>query len=384
MNQDNQWTQIYNHAAEVIKTAILQGQYDAAKGVNRSLLATYFGVGKYVSVNTRKGVWGTGALKVISDRLQRLLPGLRGYSESQLKFMRLFYEGWSLLDANPLVATNEFQEMSKSLVITNNTEAIDIDRGMQIPNMTCFPIEDFFRVPFTHHCRILEKAKEQDERYYYIHRCAEEHLSVDQIKKILANDEYHHRDSIPNNFAKTLSKEELARKAVLAFKDEYLLNYINIEEIGERDAADVDERVVEQSIVHNIKKFIMTFGHDFTYVGNQLLMEIYGVEQFPDLVFFNRELNCLVVVELKTGDFKTSYLGQLMGYLSIADAKLKKDHENPPIGIVLCKSANKRFVEFVIKDYNKPMGVATYKTSEEMPEKFRKVLPAPEELEKLL
>lgn len=384
MNQDNQWTQIYNHAAEVIKTAILQGQYDAAKGVNRSLLATYFGVGKYVSVNTRKGVWGTGALKVISDRLQRLLPGLRGYSESQLKFMRLFYEGWSLLDANPLVATNEFQEMSKSLVTTNNTEAIDIYRGMQIPNMTCFPIEDFFRVPFTHHCRILEKAKEQDERYYYIHRCAEEHLSVDQIKKILANDEYHHRDSIPNNFAKTLSKEELARKAVLAFKDEYLLNYINIEEIGERDAADVDERVVEQSIVHNIKKFIMTFGHDFTYVGNQLLMEIYGVEQFPDLVFFNRELNCLVVVELKTGDFKTSYLGQLMGYLSIADAKLKKDHENPPIGIVLCKSANKRFVEFVIKDYDKPMGVATYKTSEEMPEKFRKVLPAPEELEKLL
>jgi len=397
MEQNNQLTQIYNHAAEVIKTAILQGQYEAAKGVNRSQLATYFGVGKYVSANTRNGVWGIGALKAISKRLQRLLPGLRGYSESQLKFMRLFYEGWAMLDANSLVATNEIHDIpnlpvtidelpdtSKSLVATNEIDAIDIYRGMQIPDMATFPVEDFFRVPFTHHCRILERAKELDERYYYIHRCAEEHMSVDQIKKVLANDDYHHKDSIPNNFAKTLSKSKLARKAVLAFKDEYLLNFINIEEIGERDAADVDERVVEQSIVHNIKKFIMTFGRDFAYVGNQLLMEVYGVEQFPDLVFFNRELNCLVIVELKTGDFKTSYLGQLMGYLSIADAKLKKAHENPSIGIVLCKTANKRFVEFVIKDYDKPMGVATYKTSEEMPERLRNVLPAPEELEKLL
>lgn len=384
MNQNNHLTQIYNHAAEVIKTAILQGQYEAAKGVNRSQLATYFCIGRYVSANTRQGTWGTGALKAISERLQRLLPGLRGYSESQLKFMRLFYEGWSMLDANPLVMTNDLPEKSKSLVATNEIESIDIYHGLQLPNIKEFPVEDFFRVPFTHHCRILEKAKELDERYYYIHRCAEEHMSVDQIKKVLANDDYHHKDAIPNNFAATLSKSELARKAVLAFKDEYLLNYINIEEIGERDAADVDERVVEQSIVHNIKKFIMTFGHDFAYVGNQLLMEIYGVEQYPDLVFFNRELNCLVVVELKTGDFKTSYLGQLMGYLSIADAKLKKDHENPSIGIVLCKSANKRFVEFVIKDYNKPMGVATYKTADEMPEKLRKALPDPEELGKLL
>lgn len=384
MNQNNQLTQIYNHAAEVIKTAILQGQYEAAKSVNRSQLATYFGIGKYVSVNTRKGVWGTGALKAISERLRRLLPGLRGYSESQLKFMRLFYEGWSILDANPLVATNEISEETKSLVVTNEIESIDIYSGMQLPNVTDFPVEDFFRVPFTHHCRILEKSKDLGERYYYIQRCAEEHMTVDQIKKVMADDDYHHKDTLPNNFSTTLSKSELARKAVMAFKDEYLLDYINIEEIGERDAADVDERVVEQSIVHNIKKFIMTFGHDFAYVGNQLLLEIYGVEQYPDLVFFNRELNCLVIVELKTGDFKTSYLGQLMGYLSIADAKLKKAHENPSIGIVLCKSANKRFVEFVIKDYNKPLGVATYKTSEEMPEKLRKALPDPEELEKLL
>ena len=168
------------------------------------------------------------------------------------------------------------------------------------------------------------------------------------------------------------------------FKDEYLLNFINVEEIGERDSLDVDERVVEQQIVENIKKFIMTFGNDFAFIGNQYHLEVYGVEQFPDLLFFNRELNALVVVELKTGAFKTSYLGQLMGYLSILDAKVKKPHENPSIGIVLCKSADRDFVEFVIRDYSKPMGVATYTTSQEMPEPFRKALPDIEELKKLL
>lgn len=108
------------------------------------------------------------------------------------------------------------------------------------------------------------------------------------------------------------------------------------------------------------------------------------MEHFPDLLFFNRELNALVVFELKKGDFKSSYLGQLMSYLSILDAKVKKPHENPSIGIVLCKSAKRDYVEFVIRDYNKPMGVATYKTTAEMPEELRKALPDIEELKKLL
>ena len=168
------------------------------------------------------------------------------------------------------------------------------------------------------------------------------------------------------------------------FKDSYTLEFINTEEIGVREAIDVDERVIEQRIVENIKKFIMTFGNDFAFVGNQYHLEVHGVEHFPDLLFFNRELNALVVVELKTGEFKSSYLGQLMGYLSILDAKVKKPHENPSIGIVLCKSANKDYVQFVIKDYSKPMGVATYTTAADMPDNLRNALPDIEQLRNLL
>ena len=280
------------------------------------------------------------------------------------------------------------KEKDKSLIAIHdldNTEDFQLPiRELQFTNSAGFPIDDFFKVPFTHHSRILAKVKSFDERSYYIHRCAEEHMSVETLKKAMANDDYHHQSDIPNNFTATISKGDLARKAVMAFKDEYLLNFINIEEIGERDVADIDERVVEQQIIHNIKKFIMTFGYDFAFVGNQYRMEIYGVEHFPDLVFFNRELNALVVIELKTGEFKTSYLGQLNAYLAIADDKIRKPHENPTIGIVLCRSANKNYAEYMVRQYDKPMGVATYKTSAEMPEKLRRALPSIDELKKLL
>ena len=261
---------------------------------------------------------------------------------------------------------------------------IDIYNAIQIPNIAAFPIEDFFKVPFTHHSRIVAGAKTLEARYYYIHRTAEEHLSVDSLKNLIKQDAYGHRKQMPSNFSKAIANAETMRKAVMMFKDSYMLDFINVEEIGLRDGIDVDERVVEKEIVNKVKNFIMTLGRDFTFMGNQQLLEVYGVEHFPDLLFFNRELNAMVVIELKTGEFKTSYLGQLMGYLTILDEKVRKPHENPSIGIVLCKNANREYVEFMIRDYTKPMGVATYKTADEMPEHLRKALPSQEELAKLM
>lgn len=261
---------------------------------------------------------------------------------------------------------------------------IDIYHALVIPNSIDFPVEDFFRVPFTHHIRIIEGVKELAARYYYIHRTAEEHLGARKLVQLIDNNAYGHSDKIPNNFIETIDNPSEARKAVMMFKDEYLLNFINVEQIHERQKIDVDERVIEQEIVNNIKEFIMTFGHDFTFVGNQYHLEMYGVEHFPDLLFFNRELNALVVVELKMGEFKTSYLGQLFGYLQILDDKVRKPHENPAIGIVLCQEANHTYAEYAIKDYTKPMGVATYKTLDEMPEHIRKALPDMQKMMALL
>lgn len=388
----------YKSAADTIKLAILQGQYEAAKGVNRIQLAVYFGIGKYISLNTRKGKWGTGALDAISQILHKELPGLKGYSANSLKNMRKFYENWQMLDSNSSVMTDDVSNSTTAIVelrkenkatkdnstITIIELPIDIHHSMCISEIKDFPVDDFFKVPFTHHIRIIEGTDNVSARYYYIHRTAEENISSRLLEKLIKDDAYGQRNAMPSNFSQNIPNATLARKAVMMFKDSYLLDFINVEQIGERESIDVDEREVEQQIVQNIKQFIMTFGRDFTFVGNQYHLEIYGVEHFPDLLFFNRELNALVVVELKTGEFKTSYLGQLMSYLSILEAKVRKPHENPPIGIILCKEANREYVEFVIRDYAKPMGVATYKTTTDMPEELRRTLPDIDELKKLL
>ncbi|MBQ3831971.1 MAG: DUF1016 family protein [Bacteroidales bacterium] len=397
--EDNNSIISLSQAVEAIKTAILQGQYEAAKDVNRVQLAVYFSIGRYLSKNTRRLPYGTGALKAISEQLRKELPGLRGYSATQLNEMRRFYEAWNLLDGEVSVITDKSSDANSSVttdkclpkdstVITVESQhidnQIDIYHTIKIPNIAEFPVEDFFYVPFTHHTRIMALCKDINSRYYYIHRTAEEHLSVEALEKLIKQQAYENREKLPNNFVKTISNSSEARKAVLMFKDSYLLNFINVEEIGERDKQDVDERVVEQKIVHNIKNFIMTFGRDFSFIGNQYHLEVYGVEFFPDLLFFNRELNALVVIELKTDEFKPSYLGQLTTYLRILDDHVKKPHENPSIGIVLCKSANKEFVEYVIQDYQKPMGVATYKTADDMPENLRRALPDIDALKSIL
>ena len=374
-------------AVEAIKTAILQSQYQAAKETTRVQLILYYGIGRYLSSKKGKKTWGTSVLETISSQLRKELPGLRGFSATSLKKMRLFYENWNFLeDSNSSVMTDELPEKLNSSDASDELTAIIpiADFKLSGINLADFPVEDFFKVPFSHHITIFSKVKNLQERYYYIHRVVEENLQVDTLEILIKQDAYKHQKEIPNNFERTISPSSLARKAVEMFKDEYLLDFINVEEIGERDAADVDERVVENAIIHNVKNFIMTFGKDFAFVGDQYHLEAFNEEFFSDLLFFNRELNCLVVVELKRGEFKPAYLGQLSAYLRIVDDKIKKPHENRTIGIVLCKSMNKQFAEYVIQDYDKPMGITTYKSLSEMPEDMQKVLPDLDDIKKIM
>ena len=366
----------YNIAVQTIKEAILRSQYQAAKLVNREMLSLYYGIGRYISANSRDGFWGTGAVKAISERLSKEMPGLKGFSESSLKNRRMFYEEWS-----PVLESSDATSPISPIMIGEIETTTLLSAKSPI---TTDDLELFGNLSFTHHIRILNGEKDVNKRWKYIKLALENKWDTRYLQQQIKDNAADKYGTMPSNFDVTISDSRDAIKALSMFKDEYLLDFINTEEIGIRDLADIDERVVEKEIIHNIKKFIMTFGRDFAFVGNQYHLEAFSENFFPDLLFFNRELNCLVVVELKTGNFKPGYLAQLMTYLRILDDKVRKPHENPSIGIVLCKSANKDFVEYVIQDYAKPMGVATYRLSKDMPDKLREALPDIEELKKLL
>ena len=366
------------NAVQAIKSAILQSQRRALAAINQEQLALYYGIGRFVSMNTRNKNWGKGFIEAVSEQLRKELPGLRGFSAASLRKMRTFYEEWQMLSDNSFVETNKLVDIeSNSFVGTNELPTVQFKIDAN------FPITAFMNIGFTHHYAIISKVKDVEQRKFYIQFAADTKAKVEDLEQIINDDLYSHQGELPNNFKKTIPDQLQAYRAITMFKDEYLLDFINTEELFIRDK-DRDERVIEQRIVQNVKEFIMTFGKDFTFVGNQYHLEKFGVEEFPDLLFFNRELAALVCVELKDGPFRTSYLGQLAGYLRILDDEVRKPNENPSIGIILCKNANKKFVEYVIQDYDKPMGVATYKTTADMDERLKRLLPPVEELEKLL
>lgn len=367
----------YNDAVKQIKTAILQSQAKALKGVNQEQLALYYGIGRFISQNSRAGFWGKDAIDTISRQLSTEVPGLRGFSPRNLRNMRMFYEEWKCLDTNLADASAKLDFGNKSADESANLDSCKSLAPLEIADI---PIVAFFSIGFSHHTLILSKTKTLEERRYYIQLCSDLQLSYDALERKIAEDAYHNQGNMPNNFGMTIPDYKRAFQAIRMFKDEYLLDYINVEQLGERDE-DIDERVIENEIVHNVKNFIMTFGRGFSYMGNQVHYDKLGHDHWVDLLFFNRILKSLVVIELKKGSFKPAYLGQLAAYLRVLDDEERIEGENPSVGIVLCKDADRAYVEYVLQDYTKPMGVATYKSSQE---RLRELLPDEEEIKKLL
>lgn len=368
----------YTEAIRKIKQAILKSQYQAAKGVNAVQLSLYYGIGRYVSFNTGAKVWGTGALDLISNGLQKELPGLRGFSSANMKKMRIFYEQWhGFIESSPVA--NHLEADGKQ----------DIEYNLLLPQKSSpvanfFPVEDFMGISFSHHMEILHKTDTYEERIFYIHQTKIHQWNKYDLRDMLKTDIFHRQGTLPNNFLKTMTNKTSALKAVSMFRDEYFLDYMNIDDIDADDENDVDERVVEKTIVRNIKKFIVSLGSSFCFIGNQYRVEIGGDEFFIDLLFYNRELKSLVAIELKRGAFKPSYLGQLNFYLDALDKKERREGENPSIGLLLCQNMNKSVVELAVRSYSNPMGVATYRLPSDVPEEYKAMRPIMEHAQLLL
>jgi predicted nuclease of restriction endonuclease-like (RecB) superfamily len=385
----------YLQVVQQIKTAILRSRYEAAALANAELLKLYFGIGQYVSFHSRNKNWGKGAIDSISSLLQQELHGLRGFSASNIKNMRAFYEEWEFMQSflidekDPLFQFSE-EELNRQIPsaelknLNRQLPTDDLNDGFVIQQMASAElqnefVEQFLKLGFSHHREIIKKSV-LEERLFYIQKVATEFWSYETLKHHLKSDLYQRQGKLTHNFQTTLSENSFRQKALMAFKDEMLLDFINIEDADEEP----NERVLENAIVQNIKKFIMALGSEFSFIGNQHRLIIEDEEYFIDLLFFNRKIQSLVAIELKKGKFKAEYVGKMNLYLSALDEMVKQPHENPSIGIILCKEKNNKIVEFAFRDTSKPMGVVTYKTYNDLPEAYKNILPDTEALKQLL
>ena len=362
-----------------IKQNILISRYMAAKLANREQLLLYLRIGKMIHEKAEKAAWGAKVLDKISADLQQELLGLRGFSAGNLKKMKSFYSEWQTYFVIGSALPNQLQstenmEFEFNSILLNQIQANYFSQiSSAVPNQFA---ELFFGLSFTHHYAITSKTDTIEEKVFYIIEAVRNFWSTRVLEKHLSDNLFQQKGKLPNNFANTLP-EKISTKAVRMFKDEYLWEFINTED-------EDNEAEVEREIVSNIKKFIMSLGGDFAFIGNQYRVIVDERELFIDLLFYHRKLQCLVAFELKTTQFKAEYVGKMNLYLSALDEYVKQPYENPSIGIILCKSKSDKFVEFAFRDFNKPMGVATYKTSKEIPNKYKNALPDIDKLREIM
>ena len=371
-NNNIQLTSDLQQAVGFIKQAIQRSQARALRSVNNEVLSLYYGVGRYVSENSRHNMWGKGALKTISQELQKEIPGLTGFGETNLKDMRTFYEEWS-----PRVNR---QPLADELTVPNENQLL---QQVRQPLADELDWAEFLRVPFTHHVIILRKIKDPDERIFYIHQCATRAWSKYALRDFISQDLYKNRGNLPSNFTEAIPDTQLAIRTLKSFKESYLLGFINAEDLYE-SPEERNEPLLNKRISDNIRDFILRFGQDFMFIQPNYRLVYGDEEKFIDLLFFNRQLNCLVAVELKDCRFQPAHLGQLSFYLSLLDKQTRMPHENPPIGLVLCREMDRTVVELAIQDYTKPMGVATFRLGEDAPEEYNRILPDTQGLNALI
>ena len=232
------------------------------------------------------------------------------------------------------------------------------------------------QIPWSHNIAILEKVKDPNQREWYIRKTGENGWShsvlIHQIegglyeRQVLAEKVCNFESMLPS------PQSELA---VQTMKDPYIFDFIPFKE-------DMIERDIEEALVKDVTKLLLELGTGFAFLGHQYHLNVGGDDFYIDLLFYNLNLRAYVVVELKTGEFKPEYAGQLNFYLSAVDGMLKKELDNPTIGLLLCKSKNNLVAEYALKDMSKPMGVSEYRITNSLPKEFENQLPSVEDLQK--
>ncbi len=329
----------YTSTLQKIKEQVYQAQNRALKVVNSELVSLYWNIGKIVSEKQKKEGWGKSTVERLSKDLQIEFPGIKGFSVQNLWYMKQFYDEYK--------GKIFLQTLSGEMGWSQNI--------------------------------LILKLKTDEEKQFYMEMTRKYGWSVRMLERQIESNLFRQAKSNQENFAKTLSKKQ----AVLAkqnLKDNYNFDFL---EIGEQHS----ERELEDALLSRICDFLKELGGNFCFVDRQYRVEISEKEYFIDILFYNRELQCLFALELKTGEFKAEYASKMNMYLSALDDKVKRPHEKSSIGIIICKSKDETVVEYTLRGMGQPLGISTYsqyKTLKDIPAEVAKYLPKKEEIVKRL
>jgi predicted nuclease of restriction endonuclease-like (RecB) superfamily len=323
----------YNDFLHEVKAQVRKHQRQALRAANNELLALYWWLGENISRKQAEQGWGKAVVETLARDLQAEFPGRNGFSARNLWNVLDFYREYaSKPKLQPLVA----------------------------------------EIGWTNNLIIMARCEDDLEREFYLRASARFGWTKNVLQHQLDNQSYHQYLAGQTNFDAVLP-DSIKAQALMAVKDRYTFDFMGL-------ADEHSERELEQALVRNLRDFLAEMGGAFTFVGNQYRLEVDHKDYFIDLLLFHRRLRCLVAIELKIGEFKPEHKGQIEFYLDQLDQHHRLAGENTPIGIVICRSKTKTVVEYALRNMSRPLGIATYTITPQLPASFESDLPSPEEI----
>ena len=324
--------QSYSAFVGDLKQKIIAARHRAGLSVNRELVLLYWTIGRDILGRQEREGWGSKVIDRLAEDLCRAFPEMTGLSARNLKYMRAFAEAWP---------DGEFVQQVVALL------------------------------PWGHNVRLLDAVKAPDERAWYARQAIEHGWSRSVLVHQVDSNLFGRQGSALTNFSRTLpsAQSELAQQIL---KDPYTFDFLS-------RGPDMLERDLERGLIEHLRALILELGKGFAFVGSQYHLEVGGQDYYLDLLFYHLRLRCFVVIELKIEDFKPEFAGKMNFYLSAVDAQLRHEHDQPTIGIILCKGRNEVIVEYALRDTSKPMGIAQYRLSPALPPQLQQDLPTVEE-----
>lgn len=344
-----------------------RSQIKAAVKVNQEMLIFYWELGRDIVEMKAESRWGSGFMKNLSRDLKEVNPGATCFSETNLLYMKNFY----LLYQPYLSIVPQLEEQITQQVVEQNEKSITPQLGEQIQN-------DIFSIGWGHHKVLIDKyAKQPEKALFYVHQTVENGWSRNMLLNFLDTNLYERQGKALTNFQRTLPEatSDLAQELT---KDPYDFAFTGITER-------YNERLLKDKLLENITRFLVELGTGFAYVGKEYRLLVGEREQFIDLLFYNLNLSCYVVVEVKIGKFEFADVGQLGGYVVSCNHILRKEgRDNPTIGLLICKEKDRIQAQYALEFSSQPIGISEYELEKFYPEKVEGTIPAIEEIEQKL
>ncbi len=348
----------FNKQFAEILTLAQQARYNAFKNVNAELLNLYWQVGEYISRKVESAEWGMNVVDNLADFMEKKSPDLKGFERRGLYRMKQFFETYKSTQIAGITgntrAITKVSALRTQLKKNNkNTKVSALRTQFSINDVSDIKSSILAQLSWTNHRLILSKTTSDEEKIFYLLLTIKENYSSRELERQI-NSGYYERVMLSRKKVSPVVTQ-LKKDITLAIKDTYVFEFLNLPDAH-------SENQLQKGLVNNIKQLLLELGKDFSFIGEEYKVKVGKHDYFIDLLFYHRELCCLVAFELKITDFEPEHLGKMNFYLEALDRDVKKKHENPSVGVLLCKQKDNEVVEYALSRNLSPTMISKYKT----------------------